>query len=154
MEAEKQLDAAIKQQPKKARMDKNTAIKLMREIILGEKNDPLPPNSVQHRKAKQAMQARSPGKIQVPLPTISASGRRAAQKEMAGNNEDVHTQRQQQPVHVATSPPDRADDDNKRLPRPVYVSDDKEEDEDNVAHNHRTRRRKQVQQNLQFAQTR
>ena len=47
LETTTQLDAPIKQQPKAAPMDGITAIKLLREVLLGEKTKPLPPNSVQ-----------------------------------------------------------------------------------------------------------
>ena len=67
---------------------------------------------------------------------------------MAGNKEDVHTQWQQQLERVATSPTEKADDNNEQLPISVYVSDDEKEVEDDVAHNHWARRSKRVQQNL------
>ena len=51
-------------------------------------------------------------------------------------------------MHIATSSPDEVDNENERLLIPLYVSDDKEEDEDDVAHNHWVRRSKRVQQNL------
>ena len=40
-------------------MDKITAVELLREVLLGERRDPLPPNSVQRAKQlrKQATQA-------------------------------------------------------------------------------------------------
>ena len=53
LEAAKHLESAIAQQPKKAPMDEITAIKLLREVLLGETTAPLPPNSVQRRKAAQ-----------------------------------------------------------------------------------------------------
>ena len=53
LEATKQLDAAIKQQPKQAPMDEIVAIQLLREVLLGESTAPLPENSVQRRKAAQ-----------------------------------------------------------------------------------------------------
>ena len=92
VEAAKQLYAAIKQKPKKSPMDEIITIKLLQEIFLGEKKYPLPPNSVQRRKEKQAMQACSPETIKVPLFAISAPLRKLTQKEMSGNKEDIHTQ--------------------------------------------------------------
>ena len=127
LESDKHLDAVIKKQQKNAPMDEITAIEFLQENIMGEKKYSLPPNSAQCRKAKQEMQARSLETIQVPLPIISAPRRGAAQKDMAGNNKDGHMERQQEPVHVATYSPEESYDDDKRLPRPVYVSNDKEE---------------------------
>ena len=53
LEATKQLDAAIKQQPKQAPMDEIVAIQLLRKVLFGESPAPLPANSVQRRKAAQ-----------------------------------------------------------------------------------------------------
>ena len=60
LEAAKQLDAAIKQQPKKAPMDEITAIELLRQVVLGETKEPLPLNSLQKRKAAQEIAAKVP----------------------------------------------------------------------------------------------
>ena len=49
-EAARQLDNAIKQQPKKAPMDELFAIELLRKVILGERKEKLPPNSTQASK--------------------------------------------------------------------------------------------------------
>ena len=58
LEATRQLDDAIKQQPKIAPMDTLTAIELLREVLLGERKEKLPPNSrqLQKQKQKQTMQ--------------------------------------------------------------------------------------------------
>ena len=53
LEAAKQLDNAIQQQPKKAPMDEHTAIELLREVLLGEIKQKLPPNSKQRREKAQ-----------------------------------------------------------------------------------------------------
>ena len=53
LEAAKQLDEALRQQPASAPMDTLTAIELLREVMLGEKRKPLPENSVQKVKAAQ-----------------------------------------------------------------------------------------------------
>ena len=47
LEAARKLDSAIKQQPKKAPMDELVAIELIRKVLLGERKEKLPPNSVQ-----------------------------------------------------------------------------------------------------------
>ena len=47
LEAAKQLDEAITQQPKQAPIDEITAIELLREVLLGEKRNELPRNSMQ-----------------------------------------------------------------------------------------------------------
>ena len=60
LEAAKQLEAAIKQQPKKAPMDEITAIELLRSVLLGEQVEPLPKNSIQKRKMQQAAAAKPP----------------------------------------------------------------------------------------------
>jgi hypothetical protein len=54
LEAARQLDSAIKQQPKQAPVDELTAIELLRTVLLGEKTAKLPANSVQLKKAKQS----------------------------------------------------------------------------------------------------
>ena len=47
LEAARQLDSAIKQQPKKAPMDELVAIELLRKVLLGERKEKIPPNSTQ-----------------------------------------------------------------------------------------------------------
>ena len=49
LEAARNLDDAIRQQPKQAPLDEITAIELLREILLGERKEPLPRTSVQQR---------------------------------------------------------------------------------------------------------
>ena len=53
LEASRKLDIAIKQQPKQAPMDELVAIQLLRKLLLGERKEKLPPNSIQVSKAKQ-----------------------------------------------------------------------------------------------------
>ena len=53
LEATRQLNNVIKQQPKRASMDDLTMINLCSEVLLGEKRYPLPPNSVQPAKIQQ-----------------------------------------------------------------------------------------------------
>ena len=53
LEAAKQLDEAIRQQPKKAPMDELEAIEILREVLLGERKEPLPLNRVQQHIANQ-----------------------------------------------------------------------------------------------------
>ena len=116
LEAAKQLNDAITQQPKKAPMDEITAIELLREILLGEKTTPLPPNSVQRRKTAESAAAKEGGSkdsttskvIEAPSPI---------------------------PVSKNTPPSPPADDE------PNYISDD----DDSVVHdNHRNRRSKRI----------
>ena len=52
IEATRQLDDEIRQQPKRAPMDKLTTIELLRSVLLGEKKT-LPTNSTQVQKARQ-----------------------------------------------------------------------------------------------------
>ena len=66
LEADKQLNSAISQQPTKAPMDELTAIELLREVLLGEKTQQLPSNSVQRRKTAQSAAAQE--LIQAPQP--------------------------------------------------------------------------------------
>ena len=47
LEAARQLDIAIKQQPKKAPMDDLVTIELLRKVLLAERIENIPPNSVQ-----------------------------------------------------------------------------------------------------------
>ena len=53
LEATRQLYGAIKQQPKKSPMDKLTTIELVQEVLLGEKKERNPKNSVQSKKSQQ-----------------------------------------------------------------------------------------------------
>ena len=53
LEAAKQLDVAIRQQAKKAPMDKITAVELLRAVLVGEGIIKLSLNSVQKAKQKQ-----------------------------------------------------------------------------------------------------
>ena len=50
MEASRQLYDTIKQQPNKSPMYKLTSIELLREVLLGERKEKLPKNSVQTKK--------------------------------------------------------------------------------------------------------
>ena len=52
LEATRQLNDAIKQQPKRAPMDEITAIDLLREVMLGERRTKLPENSLQILKSQ------------------------------------------------------------------------------------------------------
>ena len=65
LEAMRQLDTDIKQQPKCASMDKLAAVDLLREVLLGENRDSLPPNNAQLTKMKQ--QAK-PQQVPTPMP--------------------------------------------------------------------------------------
>ena len=47
LEESRQLDSAIKQQPKNYPMDELVATELLRKVILGERKEKLPPNSIQ-----------------------------------------------------------------------------------------------------------
>ena len=51
LEAARQLDNAIKQQPKQAPIDEITAVEILRKVLTGNQKDDVPLNSVQ--KAKQ-----------------------------------------------------------------------------------------------------
>ena len=53
LEATKQLKDAIQQQPQQAPMEEIAAIELLREVLLGERKEELPLNSVQKERAKQ-----------------------------------------------------------------------------------------------------
>ena len=53
LDAAIQLGHSIKQQPKKVLMYELTAIELLREVLLDERKEKLPKNSVQTKKAKQ-----------------------------------------------------------------------------------------------------
>ena len=50
MEAAQQLDITIKQQIKKAPMDKLVAIELLRKVLLGERKEPPPPTAFKYQK--------------------------------------------------------------------------------------------------------
>ena len=63
MEANRQLDDTLKQQPKKSPMDKITVIELLREVLLGERKEKLPKNSVQTKISQH--------KIMVPTKTTT-----------------------------------------------------------------------------------
>ena len=53
LEAARQLDDTIKQQPKKSPMDEITSIELLREVLLSKRKEKLPKNSVQTKKTQQ-----------------------------------------------------------------------------------------------------
>ena len=53
LEATRQLNDAIRQQPQRAPMEEITAIELLREVLLGKQRVQLPPNSIQLRKTNQ-----------------------------------------------------------------------------------------------------
>ena len=66
LEALRNLEHAIKQQPAQAPMEELQAIEMLREVLLGERKERLPKDSVQLERAKQkAMPA------QVPIQTAS-----------------------------------------------------------------------------------
>ena len=110
LEAAKQLESAIEQQPKNAPLDELTAIQLLREVLLGEKTQPLPPNSVQRRKAAQST---------------------AAQEQPCEPQPAVHARTPTAVPAVTTThtdqPPTASPDDNE----PNYVSNDESVEPDN-----------------------
>ena len=57
LEATRQLNDAIRQQPRRAPMEELTAIELLREVLLGEQRVQLPPNSVHLRKSSKKNRA-------------------------------------------------------------------------------------------------
>lgn len=85
LEAVYQRDSDIKQQPKRAPMDKLAVINMLREVLLVKRRDPLPPNSVQcakirHNATPQRAQlsvtptvppAQSPAPLQLTAPAQS-----------------------------------------------------------------------------------
>ena len=125
LEAAKQLDNAITQQPKQAPMDELTAIELLREVLLGEVKKPLPQNSVQRRKAAQL----------------------AAQNELPQKDTSTPSRPlQQSPTIPATAAPtEKAGEPKIQLPSsgnngPNYIEDD----ESVAPNNHRARRSKRL----------
>ena len=75
LEATRQLQDAIRQQPKRAPMDELRAIELLREVMLGEKRTSLPKNSVQiqrQRQRKAPPEERAP-KLATPLVPVSTA---------------------------------------------------------------------------------
>ena len=114
LEAAKQLKTAIQQQPKKAPMDELTAIQLLREVLLGETSQPLPPNSLQRKKAAQTEAAKQP--------TVEAAPSPAPKQLQPSNPAPI-------PVSKPTAPPDD---------EPNYISDD---DDESVTHDHHRNRR-------------
>ena len=57
LEAARQLDDTLKQQPKKSPMDKIAAIELLQQVLLGERKEKLPKNSVQTKRAQYKIMA-------------------------------------------------------------------------------------------------
>ena len=65
IEAARDINDAIRQQPKKAPLEEREAIELLREVLLGEKKDKVPPNSVQTRRdMEQNFQRETPNNTQ------------------------------------------------------------------------------------------
>ena len=58
LEAARQLDSAIKQQPKKAPMDEITAVEILRKVVTGSQRDSIPLNSVQIQNKRTKPQSR------------------------------------------------------------------------------------------------
>ena len=115
LEATRQLDDAICQQPRRVPMEELTAIELLRKVLLGEQRVHLHPNSVQLRKTNQ--QTVPPQRVAVTPPATSPT---------------------------ATPSDDISDDDNA-LPAlvPEYVSDNEDNNYEPTI-NHRARRSKQI----------
>ena len=57
MGTSRKLDDTLKQQPKKSPMEEITAIELLQEVLLGERKEPPPKNSVQTKRAQQKIMA-------------------------------------------------------------------------------------------------
>ena len=117
LEAAKQLDSAIAQQPRAAPMDEITAIELLRKVLLGERKETLPRNSVQRCRAAQtaAVKLAAPS----PAPAMTTTTEAAVPTPAAPNND----------VPAANFGDE-----------PNYISDD----EDSPAPNHRARRSKRI----------
>ena len=116
LEAAKQLDAAIKQQPKKAPMDEITAIELLRQVVLGETKEPLPLNSLQTRKAAQEIAAKVTPHEQTSPPA----------EELAS------------PLQTDDSPADKAEPADTS--GPAFISQEEEDNEPSIQQARRSRR--------------
>ena len=78
LEAARQLDDAMRNQPKRAPMEDLQAIEVLREVLLGERAAQVPPNSVQLERQRQRQMPPEPT-TQIPAPketetTISGTG--------------------------------------------------------------------------------
>ena len=104
LEAAKQLDLALRQMPKQGPLVELQAIEMLREVLLGERKQPLPLNSVQQYRKQQRAQAK-----------------------ISFNQAPVHDLRHSA---QATTPSTKS----PKPPAPNYISDDEEEaDEENDA---------------------
>ena len=61
LEATKQLNDAISQQPKRAPMKEMEAIEMLRQVMMGERKEKLPKNSVQESRSAQ-IEEQAPGR--------------------------------------------------------------------------------------------
>ena len=139
LEAAKQLDAAITQQPTKAPMDEIVAIQLLREILLGESSAPLPSNSVQRRKAAQTAAAKEKSTVEGSVPTIPkglGTNKECTSKSAPVALEPVQSDEPNKVVVTHKPHLTAIDHDDE----PHYISDDESVQHDN----HRNRRSKRI----------
>ena len=87
LEATRQLDRAIKQLPKEGPMDELAAIELLRKVLLGENQDPLPMNSVQKQRERERAQP-APHNAITPSPTITPSTAPSTAPNYISDDED------------------------------------------------------------------
>ena len=149
LEAAKQLDAAIAQQPKTAPMDELTAIQLLREVLLGEVAAPLPANSVQRRKAAQTAAAKEKSPVEQPVPTVEGGTNKLVKEHISrapGALEPVRDS-----ITAGTIKAHHKPQSPNHHEEPNYISDDESVQHDN----HRNRRSKRIlrQQRIDDQQT-
>ena len=137
LEAARQLDDAIKQQPKRAPVDELTAIELLREVLLGKKKEKLPKKSVQTKESQQKIVA--PTKVAAkpakPTQTVPDEKRKIT---------PFTRSRVQFPDRTLVSP--KHEDDDEAMPDldADFISDGADDEDEDTTRNHRARIRNRV----------
>jgi len=121
LEVARQLQTAIKQQPEKAPMDEIIAIKLLREVLLGENRATLPPNSIQVRKQAQDESAKAPSGSAAVTPNEATA---PLETNKSPPNSATTKTNEAQPISAT---PNAVNDNGTNDDQPAYISDGEDE---------------------------
>ena len=128
LEAARQLDDVMRNQPKQAPMEDLQAIEVLREVLLGERVEPVPPNNLQLERQRQK---------ELPAgPTSQIPAAKANETTISGTADDKQPARE--PNYVSDDEEDEGD--------PTSVADFWRVDE--LPPNHQVRRSKRVMQQI------
>ena len=114
LEAARDLNDAIRQQPKQAPLEEREAIELLREVMLGERKEQIPPNGIQTRKSMEH---------QMPVQTPQ-------QVPEAEDKSDTPPEAKALEFAKSTAPPGKTRPPQKCKKRPMQITQEDDQESD------------------------